>query len=287
MFKKLLSAILGCFFSLMLPFAVLGLCSGWCVDPGMGVPQELADQVNSMYGGAGLNSSNTSDLGAALEAIHNEYFLSHGIGIEYDDGTYVAPYGQQSSGGTSSQSTKQSSSTDSSASSTKKEEKTETRTETKPEGPEEEPVEEHVHDYVKEVTKEPTCTEAGTATFTCECGDSYTEEVPALGHDEGEWEVETESTCTAEGKKVLKCTRDGEVLDEEAIPVREHTPGEWEVTKAANWISDGEQVKKCTVCGEVLETQAIPANHTPLYIIGGILLVLILATVIIVRKKKR
>lgn len=40
----------------------------------------------------------------------------------------------------------------------------------------------HVHDYKEEITKEPTCTEAGEKTYTCDCGDSYTEEIPAKGH---------------------------------------------------------------------------------------------------------
>ncbi len=132
----------------------------------------------------------------------------------------------------------------------------------------------------------PTCTEEGVTTYTCECGDSYTEPIPATGHDEGEWETETEPACTTEGKELLKCTRDGEILDERTIPALGHTPGEWEVTKEADWIHDGEQIKKCTVCGEILDTQVIPANHTPIYIIGGCILLVILAVVFIIVKKK-
>lgn len=42
----------------------------------------------------------------------------------------------------------------------------------------------HVHRYAEQITVEPTCTEAGLKTCTCEgCGDSYTEEIPALGHN--------------------------------------------------------------------------------------------------------
>ena len=40
------------------------------------------------------------------------------------------------------------------------------------------------HNYVGEQTKAPTCTEAGENTFTCsKCGDSYTESIPAVGHN--------------------------------------------------------------------------------------------------------
>ena len=39
----------------------------------------------------------------------------------------------------------------------------------------------HIHKYSEELTKEATCTEKGIKTFTCRCGDSYTEEIPAKG----------------------------------------------------------------------------------------------------------
>lgn len=34
-----------------------------------------------------------------------------------------------------------------------------------------------------EMTAEPTCTESGSVTYTCDCGATYTETIPALGHD--------------------------------------------------------------------------------------------------------
>ena len=36
----------------------------------------------------------------------------------------------------------------------------------------------HVHNYTAEVTKEENCTETGLMTYTCECGDTYTEVIP-------------------------------------------------------------------------------------------------------------
>ncbi|MDD6264926.1 MAG: InlB B-repeat-containing protein, partial [Clostridia bacterium] len=57
----------------------------------------------------------------------------------------------------------------------------------------------HTHVYTATVTKEATCTEKGVKTFTCECGDSYTEDIPALGHTFGEWSVVTPATTTSEG----------------------------------------------------------------------------------------
>ena len=40
----------------------------------------------------------------------------------------------------------------------------------------------HTHSYTAAVTKEATCAEAGIMTYTCSCGDSYTEEIPATGN---------------------------------------------------------------------------------------------------------
>ena len=239
---------------------------------GMGVPQELADQVNSLNAGSGNPGSVET-----AEALTRQYYGATGVKGDFDhDGI---PDNQQSSTNSSSSTTTQSSS-----SSTPKKAETKTEEKAEEEEPEEEP---HVHEYTSEVTKEATCTEEGVTTYTCECGDSYTESIPALGHEEGEWETVTEPTCTEEGKKMLKCTRCGEVLKEEAIPAKGHVAGDWEVTKEADWINDGEQIKKCTVCGEVLETQVIPADHTPLYIIAGCVAGVIILIIAFVIAKKR
>ena len=40
----------------------------------------------------------------------------------------------------------------------------------------------HVHSYTPEVTTEAGCETLGVITYTCSCGDSYTEEIDALGH---------------------------------------------------------------------------------------------------------
>ncbi len=39
------------------------------------------------------------------------------------------------------------------------------------------------HTYTEEVTQKAGCLTAGTKTFVCECGDSYTEGIPAAGHN--------------------------------------------------------------------------------------------------------
>ena len=70
----------------------------------------------------------------------------------------------------------------------------------------EETTSEHKHSYASAVTKAATCTTDGTKTFTCSCGDSYTEKIAATGsHTWGEWETIKEPTGTTNGTSQRKC----------------------------------------------------------------------------------
>ena len=74
------------------------------------------------------------------------------------------------------------------------------------------------HNHESAVTA-PTCIEQGYTTYTCACGDTYTDNyVSALGHTAGEWETVTEATESEAGLKVQKCTACGETINEETIP---------------------------------------------------------------------
>ena len=62
-----------------------------------------------------------------------------------------------------------------------------------------------------QITKQPTCLETGTRTKTCHyCGYVLTEEIPALGHNFGDWETTTEATCTTDGVRTKTCASCGE-----------------------------------------------------------------------------
>lgn len=63
---------------------------------------------------------------------------------------------------------------------------------------------EHQHSYTSAITTEPTHLKEGVKTFTCECGDSYTEVITKLeGHTYNK--VVTAPTCTVQGYTTYTC----------------------------------------------------------------------------------
>ena len=63
----------------------------------------------------------------------------------------------------------------------------------------------HSHSYEWEVTKEATCTEDGTRTGACSCGNKITESVPA-SHKILYWIYSKNPTCESDGLKVGTCS---------------------------------------------------------------------------------
>ena len=87
------------------------------------------------------------------------------------------------------------------------------------------------HDYHQTASTAATCTEAGSVTYTCaDCGDSYTETVPALGHNY--------AAADDAGDTIYTCTRCGE-QHSELLP-REYVSVKTGKTTEA-YTFDGEQ----------------------------------------------
>ena len=101
------------------------------------------------------------------------------------------------------------------------------------------------------VTTEPTCTEAGVETRTCECGETETRTIAALGHNE-EIIPAVEPTCTetglTEGKKCSVC--DEILVAQEVIPALGH-----------NWSGLG-----CTRCDATRENPFVDVEDDSYYI---------------------
>lgn len=124
----------------------------------------------------------------------------------------------------------------------------------------------HTHSYTESITKEPTCTEEGEKTYTCGCGDSYTEEIPAKGHNYkdgicsecGEKDpdhkhsytesITKEPTCTEAGEKTYTCGC-GDSYTEVIPATGEH-----------HYV-DG----TCTDCGAVEDPYAVGSNQDLMY----------------------
>lgn len=86
-------------------------------------------------------------------------------------------------------------------------------------------VEEHSHAYVETERVDATCCEDGYVVYTCNCGDSYKETLPATGHnfvkDEATYVAPTEDSEGKEADEV--CSNCGEVKEGAAIEKLEKT----------------------------------------------------------------
>ena len=63
----------------------------------------------------------------------------------------------------------------------------------------------HQHSYTESITTDATCEKVGVKTYTCSCGDSYTESIAALGHCYSDPVVTTEPTCISAGIATYTC----------------------------------------------------------------------------------
>ena len=107
------------------------------------------------------------------------------------------------------------------------------------------------------ITQQPTCTEPGSADCTCDyehtngaahpsCNRTWTDEVPALGHDWDDWQVTTPATCTKEGVETRYCKHDHSHVETRPIPATGH-----------HWKDNGNGTHTCTKCGA---TEALPSD---------------------------
>lgn len=63
----------------------------------------------------------------------------------------------------------------------------------------------HSHSYTQQVTKKATCSETGVMTYTCSCGDSYTEVIPKTNHT-AEWVYSKVPSVYNTGLKHMECS---------------------------------------------------------------------------------
>ena len=118
----------------------------------------------------------------------------------------------------------------------------------------------HTHSYTSSVTKAATCTDTGVLTYSCSCGDSYTEAIAALGHSYST--TATAATCTEAGKTVKACTRCGDSTTT-VIPALGHSFGGYVYNNDATCTADGTKTRTCITCqtAETVAAEGTMVDH--------------------------
>lgn len=121
----------------------------------------------------------------------------------------------------------------------------------------------HKHNYVMSITAAPDCLKSGTNKYTCSCGESYTETVPAYGHSPGNWMIISQPTETADGMRQKICRRCGEIVVEESIPYTPTHQHSYELTasKSATCSTTGYRTYMCKECGAAYTTEVDTLPH--------------------------
>ena len=106
-------------------------------------------------------------------------------------------------------------------------------------------LEEHKHSYAPTTTQEATCWREGVKTYTCACGDTYTEAIAKLEHEYRPWETKKKPTCTEPGLEWSYCLICDNDFERE-IPAEGHN--EYAYTRRATPAEAGAYVVACDKC---------------------------------------
>lgn len=141
-----------------------------------------------------------------------------------------------------------------------------------------------------EVREDPTCTSSGEQVRYCTvCGDiAESQPIDLIPHAPGEaWETVREATCDRMGLKMKYCAICGICVEEEEIPMADHSYGDWRTVSGSAWNPPVIQVRECEACGETDRTEdSSTAWLKPTVIGGGVALVAVLGTMVVLMKKK-
>ncbi len=99
-----------------------------------------------------------------------------------------------------------------------------------------------------------TCTEVGLEQRTCECGETETRTIAATGHNYTETIVAP--TCTEQGYTLHTCTNCEHTYTDNEIAALGHEFGEWEIDVDPTYTQEGSKHRTCTRC-DAEETEAI------------------------------
>lgn len=117
---------------------------------------------------------------------------------------------------------------------------------------------EHKHFYCIETTTPSTCVEEGKKTFTCKCGESYSQKIAKSKHIAGE-PIIVNSIYGKKGLRTIRCKVCKKDIYVEDIPTDAHNLVDVEMVKAT-CTKCGYTTAKCSVCGEVVTYNETPST---------------------------
>ena len=119
---------------------------------------------------------------------------------------------------------------------------------------------EHQHSYTLEAVIAPTCTTPGYTTYTCECGDSYMDDIVEERHTfSADWTIDEDPTCKYEGVKSRHCEFCPARTD--FVPVGKLTHNFVSVRVEPSCLDEGYIMSLCTNCGEEKTETIEPTGH--------------------------
>lgn len=116
---------------------------------------------------------------------------------------------------------------------------------------------EHIHNYKSEIVKEPTCKEKGIIKYTCECGDSYTEELPEKHNFTT---VKILPNCQQEGYTKYRCIVCGYTYNDDFIPKTKHNYSS-KIVEEPTCKKPGKILYTCISCGKTKEKEIDMIDH--------------------------
>ena len=111
----------------------------------------------------------------------------------------------------------------------------------------------HTHSYESQITTGATCNNEGIKTYRCDCGDSYTETIPATEHQYETREVAP--TCSKHGSRNTICIHCGDGKTEIIPATGEHNYGQWVTTEQG-------RTRTCETCGNTQTEENLPEVPT-------------------------
>ncbi|MBE7068263.1 MAG: hypothetical protein E7381_03070 [Clostridiales bacterium] len=122
------------------------------------------------------------------------------------------------------------------------------------------------HDLIHHENKQATCINIGYEEYdTCiRCEYSTYEEIPATGHIDGEWVIDTNATCTEKGLKYQECSVCYEKINEAEIEQLGHMDSDWVYDNYPTCTESGLRHKLCARCKHTYNSETVKEKgHTP------------------------